>query len=160
MKLTLSNPQISILSVIEEIIFLHHWCLKPFMGLHQPTFLIVLSRILMLMVMTPDNQIWSYISQTYLKTCIEIVLCIWVANCGMICPSWYNILRALNHWNRIIKYTSWLLAHNFLLVFGNWSISVLCNYYSISPLIFPSLHIFRKHGLYNQECYICGTTFI
>ena len=83
------------------------------MGLHQPTFLIVLSRILMLMVMTPEDQIWSYISQLCVKTCIVIVLCIWVKNCGIICPSLYNILRVLNHLNRITKCRSWSLARDF-----------------------------------------------
>ena len=122
-EFTSRNHWISILSVIVEINFLHHWCLKPFLGLHQPTFLIVMSWILMLMVMTPEDQIWIYISQPCVKTCIEIVLCIWVANRRMIYPSLCNILRVLNHLNIITKCTSWSLAHDFSLL---WQLVCFC----------------------------------
>ena len=56
-----------------EIIFLQYWCLKLFMALHQTIFLIALSWILMLMVMTPEGLIWSYTSPRCVKRLFETV---------------------------------------------------------------------------------------
>ena len=120
---------------------------------------------LMLMVMTLEDQIWSYISQPCVKTCIVIVLCIWVANCGMICLSLCSILRVLNYLKIITKCTSWSLAHDcllFLLAIGLYLYYELLFFLSLNILFFTwmwSFCIFNRHGLYYHEFYICGTTF-
>ena len=64
------------------------------------------------MAMTPEGQIWIYIFLHYVKRFIETVLCIWVANYGMICLSSYKILRILNHLNIITECINVSLAHD------------------------------------------------
>ena len=62
--------------------------------------------------MTPEGQIWIYIFLHYVKRFIETVLCIWVANYGMICLSSYKILLILNHLNIITECINVSLAHD------------------------------------------------
>ena len=96
--------------------------------------------------MTPEGHIWIYISLHYTKSPIEIVLCIWVANCGMNCLNLYKILGILNHLNVIIECTNLSLTHDqidILIFFCNLSVSAWqrCNDY------FPTLNKFRSvHG--------------
>ena len=55
----------------------------------------LLDRILMLMAMTPEDRIWNYTSTRRVKRLIEIISCIWVANCGAI--SWV-CTKFCKHW--------------------------------------------------------------
>ena len=93
-----------------------------------------------------EGQIWIYISLHYTKRPIEIVLCIWVANCGINCLNLYKILGILNHLNVIIECTNLSLTHDqidILIFFCNLSVSAWqwCNDY------FPTLNKFRSvHG--------------
>ena len=64
------------------------------------------------MAMTPEGHMWMYISLHYTKRPIEIVLCIWMANCGMSCLSLFKILGILNHFNVIIECTNLSLTHD------------------------------------------------
>ena len=102
---------------------------KSIHGIAPTYFQIGLLWILMLMAMTPEDRIWKYTSPRCVKSLIGTVLCIWVANCGMIFPSLYKILQTLNNSNVIIKCPNCSLTpdwfNSFALVFA--ICQVLCD---------------------------------
>ena len=79
--------------------------------------------------MKPVGLIWIYMFLHCVKRHIEAVLCIWVANYGMICRSSCKILRILNHLKIITECIDVSLAHDRIDIkaFGNQSVSVWGN---------------------------------
>ena len=83
---------------------------------------------------------------------------------------WNDLPEFLQHSTSIeslklnYKCTNSSLAHAFFAFFSNWSVFVSCDH-SFHSLNMPlstwmwCFDIFSTHGLYNQECYIRGTTF-
>ena len=105
----------------------------------------------------------------YPKRPIEIVLCIWVAHCGMNCLNLYKILGILNYLNVIIECTNLSLTHDqidIIIFFCNLSVSAWqwCNDYFPTSEQIPlctwiwTFVFYWTQSLDRIQCYICVTS--